>query len=236
MLKALVAAAEATLNTRTPSVAVAAFDTTLQSAKEDIRSALRDLGIHGRDRFDHVVRQVALTIGINGNYSYGTFQDDLNYHEDSEQLFMSVEYTRHSLAVFLWSEYSGALDADTRLISRELGHDAMTACRNTSKNEADCHDTLKRGLLHASDVPGHPENEEIRAVLVFGERANDNFLSTAIRQAMEERFPNGASVTIGRAEPLSPDPTFAGSRAMAMADLRMREYELGKQQSLNDEL
>lgn len=72
VLKALVAVAESTLGTTIDSAAVSAYDIgTLDHtlAKDDVHTALGELGVDSYDRLDHVVRQLAPVLGIRGNCS-----------------------------------------------------------------------------------------------------------------------------------------------------------------------
>jgi hypothetical protein len=224
MLKALVAAADAALETRTRFVVVSSYDLSIPSVKGNIQSGLKDVGVDGRNRLEHVARSVALTIGIKGN-CFGMFPDDPDYYADPPQLVLSVEYTRDSMATQLWEESCGDVSALRRLSSGKLGYDAVLACREEAgEDDTSCHDALKNAFHQVSTVRRLVKNEDIGAVFVFGERAGDDFMATALREFLEDRYPNGAAVNISQAADLSPDPAFAGSRAMAMTDLRIKGY------------
>lgn len=77
---------------------------------------------------------------------------------------------------------------------------------------------------HRQDPRQRNVQSEIGAVLVFGEQDGDIFMGTALREFLKEKYPNGASVNISHAADLSPNPAFAGSRAMAMTDWRIKDY------------
>jgi hypothetical protein len=81
MLKALVAAADAALETSTCSVVVSSYDLGIPSVKGNIRSSLKEVGADGRNRLEHVARNLALTIGIKGNCSnsYDMSKDNPDY-------------------------------------------------------------------------------------------------------------------------------------------------------------
>lgn len=105
ILKALVAAAESTLETSVRSVAVSAYDTGTidhQLAKNDVHTALNALCVNSYNRLDHIVRQLAPVLGLQGNCSEPyTLPDDPAYHHNPEQLFFSIEYTCDSLTAGL---------------------------------------------------------------------------------------------------------------------------------------
>jgi hypothetical protein len=227
MLKALVAAADATLETSTRSVVVSSYDLSIPSVKGNVQSGLKEVGVDGRNRLEHVARSIAVTIGMEGNCSdaYGMFPEDPNYYADPPQLVLTVEYTRDSMATLLWEEDCGYHSALNRLGSGKLGYDAVLECREEAgEDDTSCSDTLKNAFRQVSTVRGLVKNEEIGAVLVFGEQAGDIFMGTALREFLEEKYPNGASVNISHAADLSPNPAFAGSRVMAMTDWRIRDH------------
>jgi hypothetical protein len=97
ILKALVTAVESTLGTSVKSVAVSAYDIGTidhELAKKDVHTALSDLRVESYNRLDHVVRQLAPVLGIQGNCSEPyTLPDDPRYHHDPEQIILTVEYT-----------------------------------------------------------------------------------------------------------------------------------------------
>lgn len=227
MLKALVASAEAALETKIHSIAVAAYDFATIDTTNAL-STLHDMGIHDSN-IRHVGRFIPHALGIQGICVEGGYE--LIQH------FLSVEYTRASMTAFLWEESCGDISALSRVSSARLGHDAMQACRSTSQNATGCHNELKAAFrqlckdtseLTACDEDMNTEGQWVLdAVLVFGEQARDESLINVLREALGEWFyyyvddePDGLS----RIEDLSPDPAFAGSRAMAIAEWRGKEY------------
>ena len=221
ILKKLVAAAESTLETSVNSVAVSAYDIGTidhKLAKDDVHTALSDLGVDSYNRLDHVVRQLAPALGLRGNCSEPyTLPDDPAYHHDPEQVFFAVEYTRDSLTAGLWREECGAMEMTSRLNSDQLGHNAMQSCRETAQNKGACEEGFKAALRSVSTHSSREENGEIGAVLAFGECADDEAMLTTLRQVLGEQFPNrdSDSVDLSLVRGFSPDPAFAGSRAMA---------------------
>jgi hypothetical protein len=227
MLKALVAAADAALETRTRFVVESSYNLSIPSVKGNIQSSLKDVGVDSRNRPEHVARSIALTIGMEGNCSdaYGMFPDDLDYYADPPQLVLSVEFMRNSMATLLWEESCGDFSALRRLSSGKLGYNAVLSCREEAgEDDTSCRDVLKNAFHQVSTVRRLVKNEEIGAVFVFGERAGDDFMATALLEFLEGKYPNGASVNISHAADLSPNPAFAVSRAMAMTDWRIKDY------------
>lgn len=229
ILKTLVTAAESALGTTINSAAVSAYDIgtfDYKLAKDDVHIALSDLGIDSYDHLDHVVRQLAPALGIHGNCSEPyTLPDDPSYHHDPEQIVLAIEYARDSLTVGLWKEECGVMEMTNRLNSAELGHNAMQTCRQTAENSTTCEESLKSALRSVCTDSSSEENEEIDAVLVVGECASDEDMLIALRQVLEEQFPNGDPIDLSLVRAFSPDPTFAGSRAMARAVWEAHAYE-----------
>lgn len=230
ILKALVAAAESTLETSVKSVAVSAYDIGTidrKSAKGNVHTALNALGVNNYNRLDHVVRQLAPVLGLQGNCSEPyTLPDDPTYHRDPEQLFFAFEYTRDSLTAGLWSEECDVLEMTSRLNSVQFGHNAMQACRDAEESRWTCDEELKAALRSVSTDSGRRERE-LGAVLLFGESALDEATLVALRQVLEEQFANGDSVDWSSVQGFSRDLAFAGSRAMARADWAARGSEHG---------
>lgn len=221
ILTALVTAAEATLETSIKSVAVSAHDIgTIDHAlaKHDVNTALNDLGVDSYNRLDHIVRHLAPAIGIPGKCSEPyALPDDPSYHQDPEQIIVTVEFTRDSLTVGLWREECGVMEMINRLNSAPLGYNAMWTCKGNAQNKTACDEAFKSALRSVSADSSHEKNEDIGAALAFGECANDEAMLVALRQVLEEQFLNGDSVDLSLVRGFSPDPAFAGSRAMARA-------------------
>lgn len=221
ILKTLIPAAESTLETSVKSVAVTAYDIGTidhKSAKDDVHAASSELGVNSYNRLDHVVRQLAPAVGLQGNCSEPyTLPDDPAYHHDPEQVFFAIEYTRDSLTAGLWREECGVLEMTSRLNSDQFGHNAMQHCRETAEDKATYEETFESALRSVSTDWNREKNGEIGAVLAFGECADDETMLIALRQTLGEQFSNGDSVDLSRVRGFSPDPAFAGSRAMATA-------------------
>jgi hypothetical protein len=221
VLKALIAAAESALGTNLNSAAVSAYDIGTinhQLAKDDVHAALAGLSVDSYDRLDHVVRQLAPALGIRGKCSEPyTIPDDPLYRHDPEQVLITVEYTRDSLTAVLWKEECGTMEMTSRLNSAELGYNAMQTCRETSEDKTTCEETFKAALRSVSADLSRYEHQGIASVLAIGECAGDEDMLTALRQVLEEQISNGGLVDFSRVREFSPDPAFAGSRAMAKA-------------------
>jgi hypothetical protein len=221
ILKTLVTTAESALETTINSVAVSAYDLgaiDYESAKIDVQTALREIHVDGYHRLDHVARQLALALGLQGKCSdpYILPGDPL-YHHDPEQVLFTVEYTRDSLTAGLWREECGVMEMTNRLNSVELGYDAMQTCKRTAMDKTTCDQTFKSALRTVSEDSSRDETEEIGPVLILGERADDDAMLKSLREVLGKQFPNGDSVDLARVQGFSPDPAFAGSRAMAAA-------------------
>ena len=230
ILKALVVAAESALATTITSAAVSVYDIgtiEYKSAKDNVHTALKDLGVNSHNRLDHVFRQLAPVLGLQGNCSEPyTLPDDPAYHHDPEQLFFAFEYTRASLTAGLWREECGVLEMTSRLNSVQFGHNAMQSCRDAEESRWTCDEDLKSALRSVSttDSSRGERERELGAVLLFGESALDEATLVALRQVLEEQFSNGDAVEWSRVQGFSRDLAFAGSRAMARADWEARGF------------
>lgn len=66
---------------------------------------------------------------------------------------------------------------------------------------------------------------KLDALLVFGEKALDGNFAAILRKVLDNSFSNGASISPVSIQDFSPDLAFAGSRAMAMFELRHKEWQ-----------
>lgn len=207
-------------------MAVSAYDIGTidhELAKNDVHTALSDLRVESYNRLDHVVRQLAPVLGIQGNCSEPyTLPDDPAYHHDPEQLFFALEYTNESLIAGLWKEECGVAQMTTRLNSAQFGHNAMQSCRDDANTRWTCDEKLASALR---SVSANPSREDIGAVLVFGEAALDEDTLVVLLQVLDEQFPNGDLVDLSRVQDFSSDLAFAGARAMAKTDWAARSSE-----------
>lgn len=226
MLKALTTAAEAALETRIKSVAVAAYDLT-NLVPTIAPLALAKMGVTSPE-IQLAGEAIARALGAAKTCS---LKD--KYHMVHH--FLSVEYSRDSVTAFLLIESCGNAEVLSRLRSVELGHDAMQACRIASERNSTnttCNHTLKaafRQLCKDSNRFGALDPDialegqcDLDAVLIFGELARDEDLNAAVRKVLQEVWDDGDRDDLARVQDLSPDPTFAASRAMAFADLNAK--------------
>lgn len=229
MFKALVHAAEAALESPIESAAVAANDlTNINPALAPL--ALANMGVNSQD-IQLAGEAIARALGVARPCS-----PEDEYHMLHH--FLSVEYSRASTTAFLLSESCGDATVLSRLHSVELGHDAMQACRAASERHSTnttCKDTLKaafRQLCKDSNRFGALDPDialegqcDLDAVLIFGELARDEDLNAALRKVIDEVWADGDRDDFARVQDLSPDPTFAASRAMAFADLNAKTVQ-----------
>lgn len=238
ILKALVAAAGSTLEAPITSVAVSAYDVgsiNHKFAKDLVHAALNEFHVDGHGRLDHVVRQLAPALGIQGNCSepyilpaYPVFS-----LEAAQNLF-TVEYTRDSMTAGLWLEECGVMEMTTHLNSAQLGRNAMQICKEAAGNKTTCEEDFKSALRSVTQNASRDKHDAIGPVLVFGECADDDAMLVALREILSERVSNGNSVDLSRVRDFSPDPTFAGSQAMAKAvwEAHGSEYKESHKQEL----
>lgn len=224
MLKALVTAAECTLEHDIPSVAVSASRIPgHELLRQDVLSALNDLDVYGWNRLDQDTMQIAYVLGLTGICSPYLTPDDPGYRRDPEQLVMSVEYTRSSTTATLWAEDCGSLEQRGQIHSTKLGHDALEACRKTGNGS--CDKDFMTALRSVSKEQIGTKKGTLGSVLLYGEQANDKSMTTMLRQVLREQFTNGESVDFSKAQELSEDQNFAGSRAAAWLEWEAKARE-----------
>lgn len=225
MLKALISAAQAALETPIESVTVAANDlTNLNPSAAPL--ALAKMGISSPDT-QLAGEAITRALGVARPCS-----PEEKYHMLHH--FLSVEYSRASITAFLLSESCGNATILSRLQFTELGHDAMQACRASEQGStnATCNGALKAAFRQlcknanrfgALDPDVGVEGQcGLDAVLIFGESARDENLFAVIREVLEEVWADGDRDDLARVQVLSLDPTFAASRALASADLNAK--------------
>jgi hypothetical protein len=232
ILHVLVAAAGSLLE-RTVESAVVSFDAIpydrWDRAKEDIRSAMDSIHAHTWEPPYRIFPELNWALGMGGRCSAYLTPEEPGYVEDPPKFMLGVEYTRRSLVSSLWEEECGLVwpISEPGIYSRGLGFDAREACLNESPSnnsdvQAHCDDLLKselRELLrNSSYVTKYKKISAVDAVLVTGERADDEGIKTLLSQVLDELFTDGGSLDLSLARKFSPDPTFAGSRAAAFAE------------------
>jgi hypothetical protein len=227
MFKALVYAAEAALESPIESAAVAAHDlTNINPALGQL--ALAKLGVASPD-IQLAGEAIARALGAARPCS-STDKYHMLHH------FLSVEYSRASTTAFLLDESCGNATVLSRLRSIELGDDAMQVCRASELGgNATCNSSLKaafRQLCRDANRFGALDPDialegqcDLDAVLIFGELAGDWDLHAVLREVLEEVWDDGERDDFARVQDLSPDPTFAASRAMALADLNAKRVQ-----------
>lgn len=215
----LVAAAEDALETTIDSVAVSVYDMGAidhRLARDDVNTALTDLGVNGHKRLDHVARQLIPSLGIGGNCSEPyILPENPDYYHKPGQILLTIEYTRDSMTAGLWKEECGTIEMTRRWNSAQLGFSAMQTCRESVEDENLCEETFISALRNVSEDPTRDKHEKIGPVLVFGECADDDAMLNMLHKVLEEQFPNGGSVDLSRVRSFASNPAFAGSRSMA---------------------
>lgn len=110
-------------------------------------------------------------------------------------------------------------------------YDTVAACRSKATDKKSCdtviHTALAKLVRDSLNVSG---KTVLNVALVYGEGADDEHLTSVLRQAFENIFTNGGSIPLSRVKSFSPDLAFAGSRAMAVADLVEKNHRLSQDQ------
>ena len=225
MLKALLTAAEAALETRLRSAMVSAHDLEdLQTASAHVQIALDGMGVASWSGPQLVVRHLMSALRLEGSCNG---PDNHENDVSRPQHILAVEYTRKSMSAVMWGEECGDYWRPSRVSSSDHGHDAIAACRSNNNEDSDhCNVDLRaalRSLIRAAT--NQAKSPALGTVLVFGDKADDENLISVLRQVLRENFANGAYITPVRLQNFSPDLAFAGSRAMAMFEMQQKEIQ-----------
>lgn len=226
MLKALFNAADATLETNVRSAVVAAYAMgDRDSGQEYLDSASSELGVNTYGRLFPAVEQLVPALNLEGEcQNPDLYPGDPEYRVE-EKLFLTIEYTRSSMTAAILFQECDYFEILPRVRAKDVGYDAMEACRNAAGDNESCDTMLQnalRKMVRDSSTSGR--KQQLGAVLVFGDKALDSNFATALRKALDDNFSNGASITPASMHDFSPDPAFAGSRAMAMFELQNKKW------------
>lgn len=228
MIKELVAAAESKLETKFDRAGVSVYAGPMdnKSTFDYVEEALREVNatwfaIHPRWDAEQMIR----ALNIEGNCS-----DDYWFRENLptppskgpfasleyplEMLLLVVDYTNDSMTVQLLDEFCEETERTGWFHSDKLGFGNMDPWRSTSTDTIQCDEALRSGFDAVFNAT-HYGRRAINWVLVTGEKADDESMNVALRQFLKERFSNGDNVSISTVKELSPDPTYAMSRATA---------------------
>lgn len=237
IIQALVTAAESTLEQPVHSVFVTAHRRSTIT-RDDVLSALDDIGVYGWRRVDQVISHQIWALHLAGRCPDPWLQPEHpEYHEDPPKLILSVEYTRQSLVLGVWEEDCGIGWMLGFSEAHELGYDSRKFCRQLRADKSGCDGFFTRAIGKALSSEKVNTYRSIDAVLLTGENAHDKDIQTLLRQVLTDRFPNSKNVDLFRVRALSDDPTYAGSRAAAWAELGAKDLLRDRQQhGYEDEL
>jgi len=219
MLKALVHAAETALETDIRSAMVSAHGLhELGIGYLLVESAFSEMNIDRSYRIELVVAHLMAALSLEG---FCDDPDDWDEGLSPLQHILAVEYTRTSMNAVIWGEQCGSYWRAFGVNSTEAGYDALAACRHSAADSETCNAVLEAafGRLETKYFHG-TEIQDLGAVLVFGEHADDENLRSVLQRTLGDKFANGAHIAPARIQGFSPDVVFAGSRAAAMFELQ----------------
>jgi hypothetical protein len=226
MLESLVHAAETALDTHIPSAMVSVHHLQdLQAASTHVQTALGEMGVNSWRGPRRVVHHLMPALRLEGPCHD---PDDLDNSRSHPQHILAIDHTRQSMTAVMWGEECGDYWRLSTVSSSDYGHDAITACRSSSSTEdsSSCDVPLQaafRRLVRAAT--NRARRPSLGAVLVFGEKADDEKLLSVLGKALEDDFANGASMQLTGVQDFSPDLAFVASRAAAMSDLQARDWQ-----------
>lgn len=230
--KALLAAAEATLETDIRSTVIAAHGMQSPDDANDLaRAAFADMGLELRRHIAFPMKHFVPLLQLEGicNDQCCAYRPGGPEIYVEDPLILGIEYTRGNMAASFGFEQCGMYVYTSRASSSETGHDAMQTYMNTAANVTSFairFENVLQGLI-AESRSG--KESALDAVVLFGEQANDEQFGIWLRKSLRNLFANGKSVQLYRGEHVSPDPAYLASRVMAMAVFESKEYRESKE-------
>lgn len=227
LLKALFTAAEAALETDIHSAVVAAYAMgDRYSGQQYLKSASDELGVMTNGRIFRAIEELVPALHLEGKCENpDLYSDDPEYRVEGKR-FLTIEYTRSSMTATIYYQECDYYEMLSRVRSSEFGFDAVEACRSAAEANGSCNADLQaalRKMVKESSTSGR--RHKLDALLVFGEKALDGNFAAILRKVLDNSFSNGASISPVSMQDFSPDLAFAGSRAMAMFELRHKEWQ-----------
>jgi hypothetical protein len=227
MLKALLSAAEATLETdvRSTMVATHAIEN-VDVFRILILAAFDQIEATNYDRHFRVVDNLVPAMQLEGVCNDTMCTNDPERYV-VEQLFLGIEYTRGSLNAAMFYQECGDYEMLSRVSFSKVGYDATSACKSIADNTTACNDALETALRRVIRDAGSyntRKKPELDEIFIFGEKAEDENMLAVLDQVLRDWTSNGASLNMSRVRGFSPDPAFAGARAMAFAELEHKDY------------
>lgn len=206
----------------------------LETASLHIQNTLGAMGIQSWYGPRRAVRHLMSALQLEGPCND---PDDPENDISRPQHILAIEYTRQSMTAVMWGEECGDYWRLSRVSSGEYGHNAVTACRNDNGDVEQCNANLQAAFRKLVRIAtNRAKSPALGVVLLFGENADDENFAAVLRKALDDNFSNGASIAPVVMQDFSPDPSFAGSRAMAMFELRHKEWqrELAEEEGRSD--
>jgi len=227
MLKALFAAASTALEADVRSAVVAAYAMgDRDSGQGYLKSASDELGVTAYGRLFRAIEELVPSLHLEGKCDNQELYSNDPWRHVEEKRFLTVEYTRSSMTAAILYQECDYYEMLSRVRSHEFGFDAVEVCRSAAENKKSCNDVLQtalRKMVKDSTISG--KKQKLDAVLVFGEKASDDSFAAVLRKALDDNFSNGASTSPVSMQDFSPDLAFAGSRAMAVFELKNKEWQ-----------
>jgi hypothetical protein len=228
ILRALLSAAEATLETEVLSTMVAthAIDS-VDAVRTHMHSAFNEMDATSYGRHLRVVDNLVPALRLEGVWNDTLYPSDPKRYV-VDQVFLGIEYTRDSLNAAMFYQECGDYEMLSRASSSKVGCDAISACRSTADNSTACNDALEtaqRRVIRDAGSYNTRKKPELDEIFVFGEKAEDEKMLGVLDQVLRDWTTNGAEVNMSRLRGFSPDPAFAGARAIAFVELEHKEYQ-----------
>ncbi|KAM0710759.1 hypothetical protein Q7P35_001497 [Cladosporium inversicolor] len=193
---------------------------------EYLRSASDEMGVITYGRLFRAIEQLVPALRLEGECNDSGRYPNEPERRVEEKPFLMIEYTRGSMTASILYQGCDYYEILSRVRSKAFGYDAMEACRNAAEDITTCNTALQNALKRmARDSSTSGNKQKLDAVLVFGEKPLDGNFSTVLRKALDDSFSNGASVTPVSMQDFSLDLAFAVSRAIAMFELKHKEWQ-----------
>jgi hypothetical protein len=227
MLKALFAAAEAALETDIRSAAVASYAMgDRYSGQRYLKSASDELRVMASGRIFRAIEELVPALHLEGKCENpDLYTNDSEYQVEGKR-FLTIDYTRSSITAAIFYQECDYYEMLSRVRSNDFGFDAVATCRDAAEDKESCNADIQAALRKmAKESSSCGRKYKLDTVLVFGEKALDGNFAAILRKVLDNSFSNGASISPASMQDFSLDVAFAGSRAMAMFELRHKEWQ-----------
>ncbi len=188
--------------------------TTSTQGRHILESASSSASLRRAARFPVAGSLAAMANGIGAFYQH---PERCPYDSNRPgQLILTVDYSRAALTAILYLEELCIFDILRERHDINLGADALSRCRSSTKDE-DCHEDLTEALSETMKMPvGRVQPDvpqKIAGLVLLGEKGTDPHLRGALQHVLGEQ----EVFVVSDEDHTMVNPTFAAARGIAAA-------------------